>query len=123
MKRPEMVSIERTAKERKYEEPTLADKKPLYGYGTRLNLQEEELDKIGCTAKDMPEVGDEFHIFAVGEVIGVHNDAFDSGGGKKESRSVEIQLTHLGVVCEDAEEDKRKPGEILYGRRENENTE
>lgn len=121
MKKPEMVPIERTAKERKYDsEPALATKKPMYGYGTRITLEAEELDKLGCDPKDMPSVGDEFHIFAVGEVIGVRNDAFEGG---KEHRSVEIQLTHMGVVEEAAEEDGRHPGEVLYGRKENENKE
>lgn len=116
-----MVPMERTEKERERDDlgaSKESDKKPMYGYGTRLTLEDAELKKLGVD--ELPEVGDEFHIAAVGEVIAVRNNAFEDG---REEKCVEVQITHMGAIHEDAEEDDRKPGEVLYGRHEDENAE
>lgn len=84
-----------------------------YGYGTAITLVAEMLKKLGI--KDMPAVGDEYHIMATGKVISVSQNASETN----ESSRLEIQLTHMGLSAEsDASESKEKPSDEkreMYG--------
>lgn len=75
--------------------PSPVDRDP-YPYGLCLNLDTDELDKLGI--KDLPEVGDEYHIMAVGKVTRVSSSA--SEGQDSESRGISVQIT---MLCMDTE--------------------
>lgn len=64
---------------------------PDYPYGTRLNLDEEQLSQLGITA--MPSAGAVVLIEAKGMVTGMREEHIDG----KLRRGLEIQLTELGV--------------------------
>jgi hypothetical protein len=77
-----------------------------YGYGTAVTLDADALKKLGI--KELPEVGDEYHIVAVGKVTSTAKNASENN----ESTRVEIQLTHMDLTHEDAaEEAKETPAE------------
>ena len=67
------------------------DDMPDYPYGTRLNLDEEQLAKLGITA--MPTAGATVLIEAKGMVTGMREEHIDG----KLRRGLEIQLTELGI--------------------------
>lgn len=64
---------------------------PDYPYGTRLNLEEDQLESLGLKA--MPAAGAQIRIEGVGEVIGVREEQIEG----KIRRSLEIQITDLGL--------------------------
>ena len=77
-----------------------------YGYGTAVTLDADALKKLGI--KELPEVGDEYHIVAIGKVTSTAKSASENN----ESTRVEIQLTHMDLTHEDAaEEAKETPAE------------
>lgn len=65
--------------------------RPDYPWGTRLNLADEQLAKLGLPA--MPAAGAVLDVIARGEVIGVREEQVDG----ETRRSLEIQLVELGV--------------------------
>ena len=69
-----------------------------YPWGLKLRLENAEIEKLGIT--ELPAVGSEYHIVAVGRVDSVSQAYRDS----EESTCVEIQITSLSLVNE-AEED------------------
>lgn len=71
---------------------------PQFPYGACLNLDTDELKKLGI--KNLPSVGDEYHITAVGEVTSISER--DTGNG--ESKSLSIQITMMELVHEDETE-------------------
>lgn len=77
-----------------------------YGYGTSVTLDSDALKKLGI--KELPEVGDEYHIIAIGKVTSTAKNASETN----DSTRVEIQLTHMDLTHEDAaEEAKETPAE------------
>lgn len=74
-----------------------------YGYGTVVTLDADALKKLGI--KELPEVGDEYHIVAIGKVTSTAKSASENN----ESTRVEIQLTHMDLTHED--EAKETPAE------------
>jgi len=119
MAEPKIVSMERTAAEKaKAEEACKAMpcEGPDYPWGLCLNLGKEELAKLGITK--LPEVGDEFHIYGVACVTRVSQSANKEGD---ESKSVELQVTALGVMQEDEADEESgfsKAAAKLYGKGE-----
>lgn len=71
-----------------------------YGYGLSICLDSDALKKLGVT--DLPEVGDEFHIIAIGKVTSTSKNASESN----DSSRVEIQITNMAVMHEDEMEEK-----------------
>lgn len=69
---------------------TVVDRNP-YPYGTRLNLDADTLEKLGIN--ELPEVGEEFHINAMGKVTSVSEA--DSGNGKRQDLSIQIEKMEL----------------------------
>lgn len=115
-----IVSMERTAAEKKaaqerYTGPS--DAGPDYPYGLCINLGKDELAKLGIDK--LPEVGDEFHIYAVCCVTRVSQSADDKG---EDSKGVELQITQMGAMQEDEEDDDAtgtsKAARTLYGKAE-----
>lgn len=64
---------------------------PDYPYGTRLNLDEEQLSQLGITA--MPSAGEPMWIEARGVVTGMREEHIDG----KLRRGLEIQITDLAL--------------------------
>lgn len=62
-----------------------------YPYGACLHLDTDELEKLGVDK--LPQVGDEYHIRAVGRVTSVSSN--ESLGGKAENMSVQIEMMEL----------------------------
>lgn len=75
-------------------EEVAAPAPPPYPYGLCLRLDGDELDKLGI--KDLPAVGDEFHIQAVGCVTSIS----EMNSADSESRHVEIQIQMMGLSNE-----------------------
>ena len=61
-----------------------------YPYGLCLNIDSDELDKLGI--KDLPEVGKEYHIMAIAKVTRVNASASEQD---KEQRSISLQITSM----------------------------
>ena len=70
-----------------------------YPYGTRIDLGEDQLAKMG-ELFDYAEVGEEVTITAKAKVSSKRaNDSVGSDGKKKKNRSLEIQITKIHVAC------------------------
>jgi hypothetical protein len=99
MPEPKVVSMERTPAEKKKAEEAckaMPCEGPDYPWGLCINLGKDELAKLGV--KDLPEVGQEFHIFGAACVTRVSQSASQEGD---ESMGVELQITALGIMAED----------------------
>lgn len=70
-------------------------KGPEYPWGLTIDLEDAALKKLGM--KDMPEVGTECMIHAVGKVVRVSESASE----KNETRSMQIQITKMSIGHED----------------------
>ncbi len=90
-----LVDLKRTKADKKAETTGASPVADDYSYGLQLNLDRKELDKLGI--KTMPEVGDEYHIHAIGKVTSVNQSAREDN----EYRSVGVQLTMADFVHED----------------------
>lgn len=113
-----IVSMERTETEKKAAEKrmeAMPSAGPDYPWGLCINLGKDELDKLGI--KELPEVGDEYHVYAVCGVTRVSQSA--SAGGE-DSKGIELQITEMGVMHEDEGEegDFSKAAGKLYGKAE-----
>lgn len=95
--------------EKEPEEVAMSGSMSPYPYGLCIHLDKDEMDKLGIT--ELPSVGMEYHIFAVGQVNSVSQSASDYGQGEDESSSMGIQITMLQLVPEPphAGEEKETP--------------
>jgi hypothetical protein len=84
-----LVDMKLTKKEAKDNE--VASESPRYPYGLKINLDDEELKKLGFDT--LPDVGDEFIVVGVGPVTSVHEREDQDGT----DRSFSIQLEKLEV--------------------------
>ncbi len=66
-----------------------------YPWGLCLSLEKSQLDKLGI--KDLPGVGDEWHLVAVAKVTSVNQSARE--GSDEESR-VGLQITMMQVALQ-----------------------
>lgn len=85
-----LVDLKMTKKDMADEASPTADQSP-YPWGVCLTLDTDELKKLGI--KNLPGVGDEYHIEAVGEVTSVSES--DSAGGEVRSVRIQIQMMEL----------------------------
>ena len=115
-----IVSMSRTPTEKKKAEDAckaMPCDGPDYPWGLCLNLGKEELGKLGI--KELPEIGDEFHIYAVCKVTRVSASASETSD---DQRSVELQVTDMGAMHEDDTEEQgdafSKAAQKLYGSAE-----
>ena len=110
-----LVDLKMSKKDMQEEtQPAVADQNP-YPYGLRLSLDTDELAKLGITEKNLPAVGDEIHIAAVGEVASVSEDETASGGYRC---CVTVQIQMMDMRNEGQEE-----GEESVAEEEAENAE
>ena len=69
---------------------------PDYPWGLCLNLESDELDKLGLT--NLPKVGTEMPITATVKVTRVSQSASENGGKEAdEHRSVSLQITAIAI--------------------------
>ncbi len=98
-----MVSMEKTPMEREQNSALAAPDEPLYPYGLSLTLNSEELEKLGLDCSDEEcQVGNYLHLHALAEVTGYHKS--DTGNGEK--HTLNIQITHLQIEDEGAENEE-----------------
>jgi len=77
-----------------------------YPYGLRIQLQQEDLDKLGIT--DMPKVGDQLCFYVCGPVC--HTAESDDG-----SRCVGVQIQQMSVEEPPAAEEEERKDAIKGG--------
>lgn len=88
-----MVDMKLTPKEVKEERAEAkAYDPPPYPWGLCIRLEKEELDKLKLAS--LPNVGDEFHIVAIGRVTSVSSSLRDQ---KDDEKTVSIQLVALNM--------------------------
>src|SRR5690348_9641609 len=113
-----IVDMSRTPAEKKAAQERYAipsDAGPDYPYGLCLSLGKDELAKLGI--EELPEVGDEFHLYAVACVTRVSQTASKDTG--EDSKGVELQITQLGALLDDDDDDlTSKAARTLYGKAE-----
>lgn len=80
-----------------------------YPYGLRITLQKEQLAKLGM--KEMPKVGDSF----VADAKMVVKSVQVSDGGNGTYKSVDLQITHLGLE-DDGEEKSQRTGKMMFDK-------
>ncbi len=68
---------------------------PDYPYGTVINLDTDELDKLGI--KEMPAVGTVLPITVKVMVTRVSQDAMSGPRGDEERRSMALQITDMAI--------------------------
>jgi len=78
--------------------PVSAENQNPYPYGACLHLDTDELEKLKI--KELPAVGDEYHIRAVGRVTSVSSN--ESVGGER--RVLDIQIEMMELTHEDEAE-------------------
>jgi len=98
-----LVDLKMTKKDMAEEASPAYQQNP-YPSGAALNLDTDELAKLGITSKNLPEVGDEYHIRAIGKVTRVSENETE---GSDYSCGLCIQITSLELNHEDEE-----PGEM-----------
>lgn len=68
---------------------------PDYPWGTTLNLETAELDKLGI--KEMPEVGKEFMVMARARVTRVSETADERSPKADAERCINLQITDMAL--------------------------
>lgn len=86
-----LVDMKRSKKEQKESMPKIAADS--YGYGLRITLDEDQLDKLGLDGGDF-KVGGYVTLQARACIKSVRENSTDEGG---DNCSVELQLEKLGV--------------------------
>lgn len=89
-----LVDLKMSKKDMDAESQPSASQQSPYPYGLCLRLDGDELDKLGI--KDLPAVGDEFHIQAIGCVTSVA----EMNSANSESRHIEIQIEQMELSNE-----------------------
>lgn len=80
------------------------DKVPSYPWGLCITLDEDSLAKLGIDEKELPDVGDMIHLFAMAKVTSAsQNEREDKDGNKTVCKRIELQITHMGLEDEDRE--------------------
>lgn len=82
-------------------QPIAMPEKPDYPYGLRICLTEKEFEKLGLDPKDAFRGG-----IIHGHFMGEITCCSTSDGEYGSSNRVEIQMTHLAIESEDAEDEE-----------------
>jgi hypothetical protein len=102
-----MVNMKMAAeKAKEYDKETMSGDKPEYPYGLCLNLEAEQLEKLGIT--ELPAVGAKMMLHANAYVKTVSEYSTQDGT----DRRVELQITELDVRPGEGKD----PAEIMYGQ-------
>lgn len=101
-----LVDLAYTSKERKEEAAEAKSMEPPeYPWGLQIRLENEELKKLGI--KDLPEVGEEYHLEVVAKVTSVSENQY--GDGRTE-RCVCLQICMAGVQLDESAADEKREG-------------
>jgi hypothetical protein len=87
-----VTEAEKKQRERKMQERMEGTDGPDYPYGLSVHLDEGSLLKL--QVKDLPKAGEEVRIEGTAKVRSVRQEDVDGG---QQERSVELQITHLGL--------------------------
>ncbi len=87
-----MVDLKRSKADMKADRTASPVDENPYPYGLCLSIDTDELDKLGIT--ELPEVGDEFQIRAVGKVTRVSASASE---GSDEQRGISFQIMKMEI--------------------------
>lgn len=105
--------------ERNKPSSVITDDAPAYPYGLRVNLDEDSLDALGVST--LPKVGSTMYLGANVKVVSVSDNEHTSEGGETHRhRSVELQITEMGLDGERAKEEPQTET-ALYGAAPNQN--
>lgn len=109
----EMVNLKLDAAEKKQETTSFEPGKgPEYPYGTRLEIDAVMMEKLGI--KELPEMGTEFHVVAMGKVVSTNSNESE---GSEERKCFCIQLVEMALEDETKESEdaiKKSVGSLLY---------
>lgn len=95
----DMKSPKKTAKEMKAGMMPSPMERDEYPWGTKIDLNEESLAKLGSLFDDA-EVGEETTVTAKAKVVSKRDNAtVGADGKKKKNRSLELQITKISVEC------------------------
>lgn len=86
---------------KKQSEPAMAEDKPQYPYGLKLNLDDETLKRLGMDK--MPEMGKGFLLCAKVTVMDMHESKSDGGN----YRSLGLQITDMSLEAKKESLEKR----------------
>ena len=90
-----IVSMKRTKEDKRADAGSTAPIEALapdYPYGLVLNLDKDELDKLGI--KKLPKAGSEFLLTAKAKVTRVNQSAVE---GEDDQNNVALQITDMGI--------------------------
>ncbi len=90
-----LVSMKITKKEKKFLESPISADTPKFPWGLEINLQNEELAKLGITV--LPELGTKGSLIANVTVTRASESEDQRNGKTKKSRSLTLQITDLKV--------------------------
>ena len=106
-----MADMKLSKSDKKKENTLVAMGSNDYPWGLVINLDESALKKLGIS--ELPDAGDEVQIKAVGKASRVSSTTSE---GKK-LRSLEIQITKMGISCDEKEEKAMKSAIKAHGYR------
>lgn len=90
-----LVDLKLTKKE--MNEEAQSSDMPSYPYGAQINLDTDELEKLGIGSDNLPAVGAEYHIRAVGKVTRISENETE---GSDYSCGLCIQITAIELTPE-----------------------
>ena len=104
----QMVDMKRSAADMRSEATAMAagPDGEQYPYGLCINLDKDELDKLGITT--LPPIGSAVHMMAVGTVTRVSQSASQTPQGSDEQTSMAIQITMMSAAVEAPHPDEAK---------------
>lgn len=89
---PDLVDMKRSASDMESDTACAPGKPDPYPYGLCLNVDKDELDKLGITS--LPEVGEEYQVMAVAKVTRVNASAAE---GQDDQMGVSLQITSMAL--------------------------
>jgi hypothetical protein len=103
-----LVSMKRTAQEKKEEKTLLSTSEPdEFPWGLSVTIEDDELTKLGF--KESPEVGVEMLLAAKVKVTSTSESKRD---GSEEHRSISLQITDMGLT---PAADRKSTEDVLFG--------
>ena len=87
--------------------PATASDRPMYPWGLRINLCQDELEKLGLSDDDI-KPGDMIHFHSMATVVSVSTNQTQDGD---DHCSVALQITHMEAESEDDENEEEEKAE------------
>lgn len=102
-----LTDLKRSKKEKKDSDIAIDTSREDYSYGLRVDLNDEEITKLGIP---LPDVGASMVIVAQAKVISVRESADTNG----KDRNIELQITKMKLEPYKEEDSKKAVIEKLY---------